>query len=122
MTIIVLLFGALIVLLGLVGLVEPGRFRSMFGKMDSQVRFVFAVVVRLVIGAFIWWVADDLRYPQLMRAFAIIAVVAAVGILVMGRTRLDRLVDWWLGKPDGVVRISAIFATAFGAFLIYVAT
>jgi len=121
MTAIVVLLGALIVLLGLVGLVRPARFRLMFTTMDSQTRFVLAIVIRLAMGALLWWLADELRHPHVMRILAIIAVVAAVGVLVMGRSRLDKLIDWWLSKPDRVLRVSALFAATFGAYLTWVA-
>jgi len=121
MTLIVAVLGALIVLLGLVGIVQPARFRSLFTSMDSQARFVLAIVTRLAIGALLWWLADELRHPHVMRVLAVIAVVAAVGVLVMGRARLDKLIDWWLAKPDGVLRVSALFAAVFGAYLTWVA-
>lgn len=121
MTLIVALLGALIVLLGLVGLAQPARFRSLFTSIESQTRFVIAIVTRLAMGALLWWLADELRHPHVMRILAVIAVVAAVVVLVVGRARLDRLIDWWLSKPDGVLRISALFATAFGAYLTWVA-
>ena len=117
MTWLIVASGALIAALGLVGLVQPARFRSVFGAMDSQSRFIMAVVIRLLMGALLWWVAGELRHPQVMRVIAAIAIVAAVVILIAGRTRLDRLIDWWLGKPDGVLRVSALFAGAFGFWL-----
>ena len=110
-----------VVVLGALGLVQPDRFRALFSTMESRSRYVFAIVTRLALGAFLWFVADELRYPQVMRVLAVIAVVAAVAILIIGRQRLDRMIDWWLSRPDSVLRVSAIFATAFGAFLIYVA-
>jgi hypothetical protein len=121
MTIIVALLGALAVLFGLIGLVQPNRFRAMFTTMDSQTRFILAIVIRLAMGALLWWLADELRHPHVMRILAVIAVVAAVGVLVMGRNRLDKLIGWWLRKPDGVLRISALFAAAFGSYLVFVA-
>lgn len=117
MTWLVAVIGVLIVLLGLTGLLQPQRFRAAIEGMDSQPRFVFAVVIRLVMGALLWWLADEMRHPQIMRIIAIIAVVAAVVILVAGRARLDSMVGWWLGKPDGVLRVSAAFAALFGAWL-----
>lgn len=121
MTLVVALFGLLIVAVGLTGIVAPRQFRAVFGTFDSRGRFVAAIVVRLAMGALLWWLADDLRHPQVMRVLAAIAVVAAVVILLMGRARLDRLVNWWLGRPDGVLRLWAGFAALFGAYLVYVA-
>ncbi len=121
MTILVALLGALILMLGLVGLVQPDRFRSLFGAMDSQNRFVMAIAIRLAMGGLLWWLAEELRHPHVMRILAGIAVFAAVALLILGRTRLDRLVDWWLSRPDGLLRVSALFAAAFGAYLVYAA-
>ena len=121
MTGIVAILGLVIALFGLTGLAGPERLRAMFTAMDSQTRFVLAILIRLAMGALLWWLADELRHPQVMRVLAVIAVVAAVGILAMGRKRLDQLIDWWLGQSDGVLRISALFATAFGGYLVFVA-
>ena len=121
MTLLVAAFGALFVVIGLVGLAQPDRFRSLFAGMDSQLRFILAIAIRVVMGALLWWLADDLRHPQVMRIIAAIAIFAAVGILIMGRGRLDKLVVWWLSRSDGLLRLSALFAGAFGAYLVYVA-
>jgi len=122
MTVIVAVFGALVALLGLVGLVQPERFRSMFTAMDSQTRFIIAIALRLAMGGVLWWLADELRHPHVMRVLAAIAIFAAVMLLIMGRERLDRLIGWWLSRSDGLLRVSALFAAAFGVFLVYVAT
>lgn len=121
MKLIVAGFGVLIVLVGLLGLVSPARFRALFERMTSQTRFLAAIILRLGLGALLWIVADALRFPQLMRILAAISIIAAVGILIMGRERLDRLVDWWLARSDGLLRLSTFFAAAFGGFLVYVA-
>jgi len=121
LTLLVAAFGALFVVIGLVGLAQPDRFRSLFAGMDSQLRFILAIAIRVVMGALLWWLADDLRHPQVMRIIAAIAIFAAVGILIMGRGRLDKLVAWWLSRSDGLLRLSALFAGAFGAYFVYVA-
>lgn len=72
-------------------------------------------------GAFLWIIADALRFPYLMRIIAAISLFAALAIMIMGRERLDTLVDWWLARSDGLLRLSTFFAAAFGGFLIYVA-
>ena len=117
MTWIIVTFGALIFVLGAVGLVHPARFRALFSSMGSRSRFIFTVAIRLVMAALLWWLADELRHPQVMRILAVVVAVAAVGILVAGRARLDRLVDWWLGRSDAILRLSALIAAAFGAWI-----
>ena len=122
MTWLIAALGVLIVVLGVLGLAQPDQFRAMFSRLESRSRYVFAIVIRLALGGFLWLVADELRFPQIMRVLAVIAVLAAVAILIMGRRRLDRMVDWWLSRPDTVLRISAVFAAAFGAFLVFAAS
>lgn len=120
MNVIVALLGIAVVLLGLAGLVLPARFRGVFERMSSESRFLAAIFLRLAGGALIWFAADELRYPHVMRIIAVIAIAAAVGVLIMGRERLDKLVNWWLSLSDGLLRVSAAFAALFGAFLVYV--
>ena len=121
MTWLITAFGALITALGLVGLWQPDSFRSIFRAVHSDTRFTLAIVVRLALGALFWWLAEDLRHPAIMRILAAIALFAAVGLLIMGRERLDRLVDWWLSRSDGLLRLWALLAAAFGAYLVFVA-
>lgn len=122
MRIIVAGIGVLGLLIGAVGLVAPVRFRELFRRMTSRTRFLAAIIVRLAIGALFWIAADELRFPHVMRIIAALSIFAAVGILFMGRDRLDGLIGWWLSGRDGLLRASAIFAAAFGGFLVYVAT
>ena len=122
MTLIIAALGALIVVLGLVGAARPDHFRTLFDVLHSRTRYWMAIGIRLAMGGLLWWLADELKHPQVMRALAALAVLAAVALLLMGRERLDRLVDWWLGLSDGLLRVSAVFAAAFGAYLVYVAT
>ncbi len=122
MKLLVLVAGVLIFLLALVGVVAPAKFRGPFEAMTSQSRFVAAIAMRLGFGMLLWYAAEQLRFPGAMRILAVIAFAAAVGILIMGRDRLDRLVTWWLTRPNSLMRLSTAMAALFGAFLVYVAT
>ncbi len=122
MTWLIAALGAALVLFGIVGLIQPDHFRTMFRALHSSTRFWLAIGIRLFFAALLWWLAEDLRHPDVMRVIAVIAVVAAAAIVIMGRERMNRMVDWWLGLGDGLLRVSSAFAAAFGAFLVYVAT
>lgn len=118
---IVVGLGILVVVLGAVGFVAPGQFRAVFGSMSSRRRFIAAVALRLVFGIFLWIVADELRFPQVLRVIAVIAIAAAIGIVIMGESRLNRFIDWWLALSDQWLRLSGVFVVAFGGFMVYVA-
>ena len=117
---LVTVFGVLIVFVGIAGLLSPVRFRAVFQAWPSQPRFIAAIVLRLLFGALLIIVAESLMFPHAVKIIGVISLLAAVGILIMGRERLDNLVDWWLGRSDVLVRVSALFAAAFGAFFVYV--
>jgi hypothetical protein len=122
MTVVVALFGVLITILCLAGLVSPAALRKMFSHLSEQTTWVLAVVVRLAFGTLLLIVADDLRHSFAMTILGWIAIVAAVVVLLIGPERLNRLVRWWLEKlPDSVLRASMVFAIAFGVFFVYVA-
>jgi len=120
MTLLIAIIGALIAFIGALGILSPGKFRELLQHWPSRGRFWFAVLVRLLIGALFLWLADELRYPMAMKILGGISIVAAVGILLMGRESLDRLVNWWLGRGDGLLRLSTLFAMLFGVFLVHV--
>jgi len=119
MTLLIAIIGALIAFTGALGILSPGKFRELLQRWPSRGRFWFAVLVRLLIGALFLWLADELRYPLAMKILGGISIVAAVGILLMGRESLDRLVNWWLGRGDGLVRLSTLLAMLFGVFLVH---
>ena len=107
--------------LGLLGAASPARFRGLFALMSARDRYLAAIIMRVLMALLFWWLADSLRHPQVMRVLAVIAGVAAVAVLLVGPRRLDQTVDWWLARSDAVLRISLMFAVAFGGYLVYVA-
>ncbi len=120
MTLLVALFGALIVVAGVAGIFSPGQIRRLLGSWPVHGRYVAAVVIRLGFGLLLIWIAEDLRYPLIMKILGGISIAAATGILIMGRERLDRMVEWWMALGDGVMRLGMLLALLFGAFLVYV--
>lgn len=118
---IIATFGLLILAIGLLAFVKPSAFAAMLRPPSAQTIWVLAVVVRLGFGILLLIVAESLRFSIVMTALGWIAIAAAIVILLMGPERLEKLVTWWLTRSDALLRISALFAAAFGAFLIYVA-
>ncbi len=76
------------------------------------------MVVRSVLGVVLLSVAPACRAPLLGRIVGVISIVAALGILALGRERLDAFIGWWLMRPE-LIRISAIVAVGFGVLWVY---
>ena len=119
---IIVIFGALICLAGLVILIAPEKFKSVMNNWTGQPRFLLAVIVRVVIGATLLAEAANLKFPLAMKIIGGLSIVAAIGILLIGQERMDRFIAYWMRMSDRVFRFWSVFALAFGAFLIYVTT
>jgi hypothetical protein len=117
--IIIALFGVLICLGGLTILILPEKFKSIMNRWTGQPRFLFAVIVRVVLGAILLSEAANLKFPLAMKIIGAISILAAVVLLLVGQQRMDRFIDWWMRMSDNILRVWSIFALAFGAFLIY---
>ncbi len=120
MTELIIIFGALTLLAGVVILINPevifGYLRS---NLDGLAIHILAVVVRLIIGALLISQSGQSKYPLAIEILGWLSIVAALSLAVMGRHNFHRLLSWALTffKPFG--RVGGVFAAAFGGFLIY---
>ncbi len=119
---LITLFGVLICLAGVAILIFPDQFRNAMNKWTGQPRFLFAVIIRVVLGSILLSEAANLRFPLAMKIIGAISILAAVVLLLVGQERMDRFIDWWMKQSENVFRAASVFALAFGAFLIYVTT
>ena len=118
MAITVSVLDVVIMLIGVIGFANPRSLIRLLGRWQSPSRFWFAVGIRAVLGAVFLVVAPDCNAPLVVRLVGVVSIVAAIGILVLGRVRLDAFIEWWLRHP-GVLRVSVTGAIAFGALLVY---
>lgn len=120
MTELIIIFGALILLTGVVILINPevifGYLRS---HLDKLIIHILAVVVRLIIGVLLINQSGLSKFPLVIEILGWLSIVAALSLAVMGRHNFQRLMSWALTflKPYG--RVGGVFAAAFGGFLIY---
>ena len=120
MTTLIIIFGALILLAGVVIVINPeiifGYLRSNIDRLSIH---ILAVVVRLLIGALLISQSSLSKYPVAIEILGWLSIVAALSLAVMGRHNFHRLMSWALTflKPFG--RVGGIFAAAFGGFIIY---
>lgn len=118
---VIALFGVLICLGGLAILILPEKFKNVMKRWTGQPRFLFAVIIRVVLGAILLSEAANLKFPLAMKVIGAISILAAVVLLLVGQERMDRFIDWWMKRSENVFRVASVLAFALGAFLIYVA-
>ena len=120
MTVIIILFGLMTCLAGVIIIYKPeiifGVIRDNLDKPGLQIT---AVVLRLVLGILLVEYAPLSRLPLVIEVLGWLSIVAALTFMLIGRTNFLSLMNWALSmlKPYG--RIGGVFAAGFGAFLIW---
>lgn len=120
MTLLIIIFGALTLLAGIVIVISPeiifGYLRNNLNKFSLQIT---AVVVRLLIGFLLINQASVSKYPLAIEILGWLSIIAALTFAVIGRHNFNRLMSWALSLSKPFGRVGGIFAMTFGAFLIY---
>ena len=114
------IFGLIIIALSAWGLIEPKTLaKKVLDQFNRPWGLYLAVGVRLVLGALFVMVADETRFPTAFRFLGYLMLIAAALIPLIGRQRINRLMEWLQSKPPALMRIWLIFGAAFGAFIVY---
>lgn len=120
MTLLIILFGALTLLAGIVIASNPevifGYLRTNLDKLSLH---ILAVVIRLVIGILLISQSNVAKFPFVIEILGWLSIAAALTLGVMGRRNFNRLMSWALSLSRPLGRASGVFAAGFGAFLIY---
>lgn len=120
MTLLIIIFGALTLLAGIVIVINPEViFGFLRNNLDKLVLHILAVAVRLVIGILLIYQSNVSKFPFVIEVIGWLSIVAAIFLAVMGRRNFNRLMSWALSLSKPFGRVGGILAVAFGAFLIY---
>ena len=120
MTVLIIIFGALTLLAGIVIIINPEViFGFLRNNLDKLVLHILAVAVRLVIGVLLIYQSNVSKFPFAIEVIGWLSIVAAIIIAAMGRRNFNRLMSWALSLVKPIGRVGGILAVAFGAFLIY---
>ena len=120
MTVLIIIFGALTLLAGIVIVINP---EVIFGFLRNNLNrlavHILAVTVRLVIGVLLLYQSNISRFPLVIEVIGWLSIVAAIIMAMMGRRNFNRLMSWALSLSQPLGRVGGVLAVAFGAFLIY---
>ena len=120
MTLLIIIFGALTLLAGIVIVINPEViFGFLRNNLDKLVLHILAVVIRLVLGALLIYQSNISKFPFVIEVIGWLSIVAAIFLAVMGRRNFNRLMSWALSLSKPFGHVGGILAVAFGAFLIY---
>ena len=120
MTILIIIFGALTLLAGIVIVINPEViFGFLRNNLDKVELHILAVVVRIVLGVLLIYQSSISKFPLVIEIIGWLSIVAAIFLAVMGRRNFKRLMSWALSLAKPIGRVGGVIAMAFGAFLIY---
>ena len=120
MTITITLFSILIFLAGIVLLINPKPLFDFLGKnLNKSYVYISAVIVRLVLGAFLVATASQSKFPVAVQILGWLFIAVAVGLVIVGNSNFKKLVSWVLSRFAPYARVSGLFAVLFGGLLLY---
>ena len=120
MAIIIIIFGSLILLAGVLLLINPQTIFGLLRKnIENLIIQLFAILVRLVIGILLITQSNLSRYPLAIELIGWILIVAGISLALIGPANFCQLMSWVLKKFVTFGRIAGVIAIAFGGFLIY---
>lgn len=120
MTMLIIIFGALTLLAGIVIVINPEViFSFLRNNLDKPELHILAVVVRLVLGVLLIYQAGISKFPFVIEIIGWLSIIAAIFLAVMGRSNFKRLMSWALSLVKPIGRVGGVLAAAFGTFLIY---
>jgi hypothetical protein len=116
----VALFGVIIVGICAYGALVPEKFS---GSMKTTVQQSWAIVAaagtRILFGILLITIADVTRAPSIFHALGFFVILTGILIPVLGRVRIDSLMNWFLDKGPGFVRVWMVFGVAFGLLIVH---
>ena len=120
MTLILIIFGALTSLVGLIIIFNPdfifGRIKENYEKPGM---YITAVVLRLALGALFILQSDVSKFPLLMEIIGWFSIAAALTLVAAGRKIFNRIISWALSISRPLLRLGGIVAVLFGVFIVY---
>lgn len=120
MTFIIIVFGILTLLAGIIIFLNPD---IIFGFLNKHIEkfelYILAIVVRLVLGVMLLSISADSRYPFVIEIIGWLSIIAALFFTVIGRNNFIRIMSWALSLAKPFARVGGIVAVAFGAFIVY---
>lgn len=115
-----LVFALLLLIAGVILLIKPDYILDFIDRYsDSWGLYSGAIIVRLVLGLLLIYLASLSRYPMTVTVIGWIAILAAAVFLLMGKQKFTSMLKWVTKKVKPWGRVGGIASLLFGAFLLY---
>jgi hypothetical protein len=109
---------ALLILVGLTGVLYPEGLMDLMKYSFTSTGIYVAAITRMVLGGLLLVAATATRTPKTVRVIAVIIFLAGVATALVSPERAQVLKDWWLSHGPDALRIAACFPLAVGFFIL----
>ena len=117
---VIAFFGVLIILACSYGLADPPGLLKQIENFSGVGGYVFAIIVRVILGVAALLAADASRLPLFLQIIGGLSLLAALGLLLLGRPRFVRLIGWVAAFNPAMLRVWLVFGMLFGVMLVWV--
>ena len=119
MAIALTIFSLIIVLLSVYGVIQPfSLIQFVRGLMAGSGLWV-AVVARIILAILLWFSAPLSLTPTIFKALAVLVLVAAIALPMIGTQRILKLMKWVESWRPPAIRLWCLLGVAFGGFLLW---
>jgi|SRR5205085_1710073 len=114
---IALSLAALLVLLGLTGVLWPEGLMALAVYSFTGSGLYVVAAARIILGGLLAFVATATRTPKTVRVIGLIVLAAGIATALIPAERALALKDMWLARGAEPLRIAACFPLAVGIFI-----
>jgi len=119
MTIALALFSALIIAMSIYGVVQPLKLMEFVRRFMISPGVWGAVAIRLLLAGLLWLTAEVSHTPMTFKVLALLTLLAAIALPLVGAARMMKLIDYLAAWPPIAIRIQCLLGVALGAFLLW---
>ena len=105
--------------MGVLGLTSPARMVRFVSRLQSKTGLWGASIVRLAFGISLWLVAPTSRAPIVLQVLAVVSVVSALVLPLVGVSRFKSMLSWWSSQSPGFMRVWSAVAVVVGVFILW---
>ena len=119
MKLLALVIAAVIIAIGVVGLITPATLLAIGQSVTTPIGLYVIAGVRVCIGVVLLVTASASRMPRTVRLAGAVVVMAGIATPIFGVERSRAVLEWLTAQGPALVRGDALVAMAVGAFMIY---
>ena len=119
MPIALAIFAVFIVVASAIAIVFPSELLTFVREEMVGPGIWWAASARVMLAVLLWFSAGTSRTPITFRVLAILTLMSAVFLVVIGSEGILQLIDWFASWPLWGVRLPYALGVAFGLFLLW---